>query len=81
MDRVLSFFHRNPLLSEKSFDLERFEVIVRAMESGRHRTREGFEELVRLAHSMNGAGRYRRWSVSDVIGPPEPSETTRRTPL
>ena len=71
-DRVIPFFHRNPLLSEKRWDFEKFEAIVTAMAAGRHRTRAGFEELIHLAHSMNGNGRYRKWRISDVMDPQNP---------
>jgi hypothetical protein len=67
LDRVIPFFHRNPLLSEKRFVFDKFETIVTAMAVGRHHTRTGFDELLKLAHSMNGEGRYRRWQISDVI--------------
>ena len=68
LEHVIPFFHRNPLLSEKRRSFETFEAIVSAMAAGRHRTREGFDELVRRAFTMNGDGTYRRWRLSDVIG-------------
>ena len=77
--RVIPFFHRNPLLSEKRRSFEIFETIVTAMAAGRHRTATGFEELVEMAFSTNGDGvlptvayRGRDWQQ-------EPSETVRRT--
>ncbi len=70
--RVIPFFISNPLLSEKQETFERFAKIVHQMEAGKHLTRLGFERLVRLAFEMNGAGRYRRWTLEDVLGPQNP---------
>ena len=71
-ERVIPFFIQNPLLSEKRWSCETFTTIVTAMTAGQHHTRTGFEELVNLAFSMNGAGRYRRWRIEDVIGVQNP---------
>ena len=68
MERVIPFFIRNPLLSEKRDTLDIFATIVSQMEAGTHLSRSGFERLVRLAFEMNGGGRYRRWTLGEVIG-------------
>ena len=78
--RVVPFFRRNPLISEKRNDFESFAAIVDAMRRGDHLQRDGFERLVRLAFQTNGHGRYRRWSLEEILVTPEPSETVRRTP-
>ncbi len=72
LERVIPFFVRNPILSEKRWSFEIFATIVSAMAAGQHQTRPGFEELVQLAFSMNGEGRYRRWRIEDVIGTQNP---------
>jgi LAGLIDADG endonuclease len=80
LERVIPFFERSPLLSAKQMDFERFARIVRAMALGRHRTREGFFELLELALSMNGEGRFRRVRWLELIASrPESSETVCRT--
>jgi hypothetical protein len=79
LQHVIPFFERNPLLSEKHLSFVSFAEIVRAMARGEHLEWSGFERLVRLAFTMNGEGRYRRWMLEDVVGPREPSETARRT--
>jgi len=71
-ERVIPFFIRNPLLSEKRWSFDSFATIVTAMAAGQHHTRTGFEELVVLAFSMNGGGRYRRWRIEDVLGVQNP---------
>ena len=72
LERVIPFFRRNPLLSEKSETFDRFAIIVTQMEAGTHHARSGFERLVRLAFEMNGEGRYRRWTLGEVIGNQNP---------
>jgi hypothetical protein len=71
-ERVIPFFMRNPLLSEKRENFEKFSDIVFEMEVGAHHTRSGFERLVRLAFEMNGGGRYRRWSLEEIVGNQNP---------
>jgi LAGLIDADG endonuclease len=80
LNRVIPFFERQPLLSSKKKDFDKFARIVRAMALGRHRTTSGFNELLAEALSMNGNGRFRRVRWTELIGsPPESSETVRRT--
>jgi hypothetical protein len=71
-ERVIPFFRRNPLLSEKRTTFERFATIVTQMEAGVHHSSSGFERLVRLAFEMNGGGRYRRWTLEEVVGAQNP---------
>ena len=72
MERVIPFFERNPLISEKRDTFELFAIIVRAMEAGTHLDRSGYERLVRLAFCMNGSGRYRKWTLDEIIGTQNP---------
>ncbi len=77
--KVLPFFERHPILSEKRLELETFAEIVRAMEHGEHLQRSGFERLVAVAVKMNGDGRYRRtdWSSRILRGhTPDTGEST-----
>ena len=71
-DRVIPFFIRNPLISNKGDTFELFATIVEAMDKGEHLNRQGFERLVRLAFRMNGDGRYRKWSQTEVLGTQNP---------
>ena len=79
LERVIPFFERTPLLSSKQADFEKFATVVRAMALGRHRTEEGFQELLGIALSMNGGGRFRKVHWQELISRPESSETVRRT--
>jgi len=53
---VIPFFERNPLLSSKNADFEKFASIVREQALGHHRTVAGFGRLLDRAVSMNGGG-------------------------
>jgi hypothetical protein len=78
--RVIPFFERQPLLSSKHEDFEKFARSVRAMATGHHRSASGFQELLLEALSMNGRGRFRKVRWREVISSyPESSETVRRT--
>ena len=73
LERVIPFFERSPLLSAKHADFEMFARIVREMALGRHLTLVGFGELLDLALSMNGGGRFRkvRWKELVAIQNPQ----------
>ncbi len=78
--KVIPFFERHPILSEKRLEFETFAEIVKAMERGEHLQRSGFERLIALAVKMNGDGRYRRtdWSSRILRGHmPDTGESRR----
>jgi LAGLIDADG endonuclease len=80
LEKVIPFFEKSPLLSSKHADFEKFAHIVRAMEVGHHRSSDGFFELLELAVSMNGNGRFRQYRWLEILGSrPESSETVRQT--
>jgi hypothetical protein len=81
IERIIPFFERNPLLSDKRHDFEVFARIVTAMSAGAHLERDGFVTLVQLAHTMNGGGRYRRMVLADVIGSENPQRLHAEHPL
>ena len=67
LERVIPFFERCPMLSSKQADFEKFARIVRQMALGHHRSVSGFNELLELALSMNGSGRYRKRRWSELV--------------
>jgi LAGLIDADG endonuclease len=73
MSHVTPFFEQYPLLSSKQVDFIKFARIVRAMASGHHRTLVGFGELLDVALSMSGGGRYRqvRWKELVALQNPQ----------
>jgi hypothetical protein len=73
LTRVIPFFERSPLLSTKQADFLTFARIVRGMALGQHLAVAGFGELLELALSMNGEGRFRkvRWRELVAIQNPQ----------
>jgi LAGLIDADG endonuclease len=67
LDSVIPFFERVPLMSSKRVEFVKFASVVRAMASGRHRSRAGFGELLEIALSMNGGGRFRQVRWAEVL--------------
>ena len=58
--RVFPFFELFPLRGAKRHDLERFRRITAFIQSGRHLTSDGFEEILSLRAPMNRGGKRRR---------------------
>ena len=79
LTKVIPFFEMYPIISAKADEFRRFAFIVRAMSKGKHLQRDGFIELLEIAFSMNGNGRYRRLSVSGIVSDLKSSETICRT--
>jgi hypothetical protein len=77
--RVIPFFERNPLISSKHRDFDKFASVVKSMALGEHREEQGFRRILELGLSMNGNGRFRQVRWRSLIGHPESSETVRRT--
>ena len=77
LQKILPFFERYPLQTEKQKDFETFRKIVQKMDSNEHLTSDGFEEIVRLAYSMNVNGRYRKRKMEEILANPISSETIR----
>ena len=73
LERVIPFFERNPMLSSKQADFEKFAGIVRELALGHHRTTAGFRRLLKIALSMNGGRRFRkvRWDELVTIQNPQ----------
>jgi LAGLIDADG DNA endonuclease family protein len=73
LESVIPFFERVPLLSSKREDFEKFARVVWQMALGRHRTLAGFGELLELALSMNGGGKFRhiRWNELVAVQNPQ----------
>ena len=66
LESVIPFLENVPLLSSKRADFEKFADIVRKMARGHHLTTAGFRELLEVALSMNGEGRFRRVEWNEV---------------
>ena len=79
LNKIIPFYEKYRLRTEKFGDFTTFAKIVRMMEKGLHNTDSGTKEIVSLAYTMNGGGRYRRVKLNDLFL--KPSETIRRTPI
>ena len=77
LQKVLPFFDRYRLRTEKRKDFDTFKKVVQMMEIDQHLTVKGFEEIVRLAFTMTANGRYRKLSIENILGFPTSSETVR----
>ncbi len=66
VEKVLPHFESFPLLSPKQSDIERFAQICKLIQSGRHLTLEGLEQIVRLATEMNPSGK-RKYSGIEIL--------------
>ena len=60
LKKIIPFFRRYPLHTEKANDFNIFAGIVQRMTKGEHRTANGIRHIVNEAYKMNGAGRYRQ---------------------
>ncbi len=78
IEKVIPFFERYKLLSNKWYDFLKFREIVKSMERKEHLRREGFEKLVRLAFEMNKSAKHRKYSLDEILL--GSSETIRRGP-
>jgi len=53
-------------MSSKQADFEKFAGVCEMVSAGRHLTREGFEQIVRVAFEMNPSGK-RRYLLSQIL--------------
>jgi LAGLIDADG endonuclease len=78
LDQVIPFFERNPMLSTKHADFEKFAVVVRELELGHHSTEDGFRRLLDIALSMNGGGRFRKVPWDELVAVQNPQRLHAR---
>ena len=82
LERVFPFFDRFPLRGSKRGDLAVFRQITNLVQSGRHLSSSGIEEVLTLRSPMNRGGkrRYGESHVLAVLREWESSEAIRRAP-
>ena len=78
-ERVLPFFERFPLRSEKQQEFLKFAEVVRMMHRKEHLTTEGVKRISEIAFSMNGR-KFRKHNLTTLLQSLEPSETICRVP-
>ncbi len=62
LTKILPFFRKYLLRTEKRHDFALFERVVKLMKRGKHLQKSGARRIVNLAYQMNGGGRYRQRS-------------------
>ena len=65
--KIIPFFEKHPLQTEKAQDFRIFTDIVRRISHGRHREEQGMKQIIALAYTMNGGGRYRRKTQEQLM--------------
>ena len=66
LTKIIPFFRAYTLCTEKAKDFQIFAEIVRRMSENQHRRREGLMKIIKLAYTMNGAGRYRKRPLDEI---------------
>jgi hypothetical protein len=66
-DIVVPFLQEYMRFSARVSDYETFATVVYLINLGWHRTREGLEDLVRLAYTMNANGKHRRVRMEEIL--------------
>ena len=64
LDKVVPFFERHPIQSDKRNQFDRFRAVLLMIRERKHLTREGLAEIVAIASEKNtGAKRYGRQEI------------------
>jgi hypothetical protein len=79
LKRVVPFFKRFPLRSEKQDEFLKFAQVVEMMRRKEHLSSSGLRRILEIAFSMNGA-RFRKHRLEDLLQNLEPSETICQVP-
>ena len=79
-EKVVPFFERFPLRSEKQQEFLKFAQVIEMMHRKEHLTIDGLKRISEIAFSMNGA-KFRKHRLTNLLQSLEPSETICRVPL
>jgi hypothetical protein len=77
LQKIIPFFDKYSLYTEKKNDFIRFKQIVKMMDRGKHLSIEGFSEIIELAYSMNANGSYRKVKKEKILTTLKSSEAIR----
>jgi LAGLIDADG endonuclease len=75
-EKIIPFLDAHPVLSNKRHDYAKFRDIIFRMTNKEHHMLEGFQNIVRIAFSMNAQGKQRKFKLEDVLA--SSSETARQ---
>lgn len=76
--KIIPFFEKYPLISNKFHTFEIFREIVYMMDENQPSNYQGIKKIVKLAYQMNEKGKYRKVSMKDILNFLESSETIRQ---
>ena len=80
--RVIPFFQKFKLRSEKSKDFKIFRKIAEIVKKKEHLTLSGIKKILKLRHPMNYGGKNRRLNINNILANlTGSSETIRQTQL
>ena len=79
--KVIPFFERYPLHTQKKNDFAIFRQIVEMMNQKLHLSSKSFSEIVNLAYSMNANGYRRKVPKNEILSTLKSSETIRQNQL
>lgn len=74
---IIPFFQKYCLYSIKQESFNIFAKIVHLIKDGKHRTKQGLKQIIKLAYQMNIKGKYRLRKKEELIKILKPSETIR----
>ena len=77
VDKIIPFFKKHELIV-KAKDFEIFAEVVEALDKHYHNDIEKFKELLPKVFSMNGEGKYRKYTLKEINKSLESSETIRQ---
>jgi hypothetical protein len=75
-EKIIPFLDAHPLISNKQSDYQRFRKIVELLMLKEHHKLEGFQQITRIAFSMNAQGKQRKYALREVLE--SSSETARQ---
>lgn len=78
VEKVIPFFRKHKLLvKRKSFEI--FAEVVEGLDKHQHSNVKDFKKLVKKVFSMNNEGKYRKYTLKEVLETLGSSETIRQT--
>lgn len=79
--KIIPFFERYPLISDKRKSFEYFSKVVHMIERKEHLTTTGMRYIIKLAYRMNNKGTYRQIKEKTLLTFMESPETIRQNPM
>ena len=83
IEKVIPFFRKNKLIVKRN-SFEIFAEVVEGLDNHQHSNVKDFRKLVKKVFFMNNKGKYRRYTLKEVLdslGSPETKRQTRKTKL